>query len=72
MSVKKIDDENGTFAIDEFEATVQKMSQTSVGSIYPQPLTKFLGLKAGDKVVMKGYEKKKGKYIAIWKKEEKK
>jgi hypothetical protein len=42
----------------------------SAQCILPRPLCDFIGVEPSDDVLLSGYEGKKGKYIAIWKKEE--
>jgi len=60
------------FTIDEFEASVSKVGPSSVGLTIPQALAQFLGINPKDKIILKGYKKEKGKFIAFWKKKEEK
>lgn len=53
-----------------FQRTVIKLGD-SFGTTIPKELVEFLGLKQGTSLAMIGQEKSKGRFIAVWVREEK-
>lgn len=52
----------------QFEREIKKWGETSLVVIIPPDLAKYLGIEAGDEIVLQDEKSKKGKFCSFWKK----
>ena len=53
----------------DFEKTLITIGGGSLGFTIPPDLARFLGLEAGDEIILRDEKGKKGLYCSFWKKE---